>query len=299
MACTGCPVGCIHIGMFRREFDKGYEYEAVSVGYDYELIFSLGTFLGMRSARDVLELIEAVEIAGMDAISCGVALGWATEAFQTGLISTEQTLVSLSYGETFGYLKAISHLARGENKFYTDLAKGVKHASIVYGGVDFAMQIAGNEMPGYHTGYGSLIGALVGARHSHLCNAGYAFDQSQKFSAQTLADYLFEEEVERCLLNSLIICLFARKVYTRQRILDMFDSFGKTMTDADLTDTARRIYATKLRIKQKLGFDVKDITLPERFFKIPSMTGLLNHEVASEVVHRFCEKCTLLFDSKR
>ena len=299
MACTGCPVGCIHIGMFRREFDKGYEYEAVSVGYDYELIFSLGTFLGMKTARDVLELIEAVEIAGMDAISCGVALGWATEALQTGLVSTEQTLVSLSYGEAAGYIEAISHLAKGTNKFYADLAKGVKHASAVYGGIDFAMHIAGNEMPGYHTGYGALIGALVGARHSHLCNAGYAFDQNQKFGAQALADYLFEEEVERCLLNSLIICLFARKVYTRQRILDMFDSLGKTMTDEDLTDTARRIYATKLRIKQKLGFDAKDVKLPERFFKTPSMTGLLNRDMAEEVVKRFCERCALLPKSEK
>ena len=135
--------------------------------------------------------------------------------------------------------------------------------------------------------------------HSHLCNAGYAFDQNQKFGAQALADYLFEEEVERCLLNSLIICLFARKVYTRQRILDMFDSLGKTMTDEDLTDTARRIYATKLRIKQKLGFDAKDVKLPERFFKTPSMTGLLNRDMAEEVVKRFCERCALLPKSEK
>jgi aldehyde:ferredoxin oxidoreductase len=67
-----------------------------------------------------------------------------------------------------------------------------------------------------------------------------------------LADYLFEEEVERCLLNSLIICLFARKVYTRQRIIAVFESFGKVMTDEDLDDAARRIYALKLKIKRDL-----------------------------------------------
>jgi aldehyde:ferredoxin oxidoreductase len=31
-ACTGCPVGCIHIGQFRREFDHGYEYESAAGG---------------------------------------------------------------------------------------------------------------------------------------------------------------------------------------------------------------------------------------------------------------------------
>ena len=93
MACTGCPVGCIHIGQFRREFDHGYEYEAISVGYDYELIYALGTFLGLHTSDDVLWLIEAIEELGMDAMSAGVALAWMTEAFQKGLITEQHTLM--------------------------------------------------------------------------------------------------------------------------------------------------------------------------------------------------------------
>jgi aldehyde:ferredoxin oxidoreductase len=31
MACTGCPVGCIHIGQLRKVFDKGYEYESMNI----------------------------------------------------------------------------------------------------------------------------------------------------------------------------------------------------------------------------------------------------------------------------
>jgi aldehyde:ferredoxin oxidoreductase len=116
----------------------------------------------------------------MDAISCGVALGWATEALQKGLIDLDQTQTPLAYGDITGYKTAISRLATAENDFYRQLGKGVRHASLVFGGGDFAMHIAGNEMPGYHTGYGALVGALVGARHSHLCNAGYAYDQAAR-----------------------------------------------------------------------------------------------------------------------
>lgn len=195
MACTGCPVGCIHIGQFRHEFDKqGHEYESKSVSYDYELIFALGSFIGISSTNDILELIDEVEELGMDAMSAGVALGWATEAFSRGLISEAETIVPLNFGDKANYMKALNHIAYLKNDFYKALAKGVKHASGIYDGADYAMQIAGNEMAGYHTGYGALVGMACGARHSHLCNGGYSIDQSQKtLEINAMAEKLFKE----------------------------------------------------------------------------------------------------------
>ena len=61
MSCTGCPVGCIHIGQLRRQFDKGHEYESLTVAYYYELIFSLGTFLGVKTSEEELNLSVHVE----------------------------------------------------------------------------------------------------------------------------------------------------------------------------------------------------------------------------------------------
>lgn len=298
MACTGCPVGCIHIGQFRREFDHGYEYEVVSAGYDYELIFALGSFLGIKTSDEVLALIEVVEAMGIDAMSCGVVLGWMTEALSTGLINLDQTIVPVTFGDTENYIKAIGYLAHARNEFYADLGKGLRFAAEKYGGYDFAMQIAGNEMPGYHTGYGSLTGAVVGARHSHLCNGGYSYDQSQPFDKDKLVNYLFAEEVERCLLNSLVICLFARKVYNRDKILRVLDSVGKTYTNEQLDQIARRIFATKLRIKQKLGFKLSDVKLPKRFFKTVSMTGPLSEEMTKEIIDAFEQKCQALLDAE-
>ncbi|MHB1483926.1 MAG: aldehyde ferredoxin oxidoreductase N-terminal domain-containing protein [Saccharofermentanales bacterium] len=298
MACTGCPVGCIHIGQFRREFDHGYEYEAVSVGYDYELIFALGSYLGIKTSDEVLQLIEAVEHMGMDAMSTGVVLGWATEAFQSGLVTLDQTLVPLKMGETGEYVKAIYYIALCENDFYADLAKGVKTASTKYGGYNFGMQVAGNETAGYHTGYGSLMGALVGSRHSHLCNGGYSFDQSKPFDKDKLVEYLFTEEVERGLLNSLIICLFSRKVYNRENIIKALDCVGQTYTSEELDKIARQIYRTKLRIKQKLGFDIDQVKIPKRFFEVPSMTGMLKEEMTKEILSDFKVRCENLLASE-
>lgn len=291
MACTGCPVGCIHIGQFRREFDKGHEYEAVSVGYDYELLFALGSFLGIKTSDEILSLIEVVEEMGMDAMSSGVVMGWATEAFMKKLVTEEQTIVPLAFGDTENYIKALKYIAEGKNDFYRALAQGVDKASNIYGGEDFAMHFAKNEMAGYHTGYGMILGSAVGARHSHLCNGGYSIDQSMKeFDKQKLVDSIFAEEKERCMLNSLIICMFARKVYDRKTILAALNSIGNNYTDEDLTAIGERIYKTKLRIKDSLGFDQMGVKLPRRLFETQGLNGLAEESVAYELIGMYNKK---------
>jgi aldehyde:ferredoxin oxidoreductase len=285
MACTGCPVGCIHIGQFRREFDKGHDYEAVSVGYDFELIFALGSFIGIKTSDEILMLIEAVEELGLDAMSTGVVLGWATEAFMKKLVTENETIVPLAFGKTENYIKAIEYIASRKNEFYSALANGAAFASDKYGGKDYAMTLGKNEMAGYHTGYGAIIGAAVGARHSHLCNGGYSVDQSMKeLDKDKLVNAIFAEEKERCLLNSLVICLFARKVYDRKTILAVLDSIGLNYTDEDLTAIAERIYKTKIRIKKSLGFNQMDVKLPKRFFETQSASGLLDEKTAYELM---------------
>ncbi|MCO1602462.1 aldehyde ferredoxin oxidoreductase N-terminal domain-containing protein [Desulfosporosinus nitroreducens] len=299
LACTGCPVGCIHIGQFRRKFDDGYDYESVSVAYDYELIYSLGALLGISKTDEVLQLIEAVEKTGMDAISAGVALAWATESLIQGIVTEAETLLPLSYGNTENYYQAILYLSARKNAFYQALGEGTRFAGAKFGGEGFALQVAGNEIPGYHTGYANLVGLTVGARHSHLCNAGYAVDQSLKtFDENKAVNTLFDEELERCLLNSLVICLFARKLYTRETVLKALNATGYLLTDDELTTIAKRIYSMKLRLKEKLGFDPRQVELPQRFFKTPSMNGLLESSIVERMINRYAEKCSELLAEK-
>jgi len=191
------------------------------------------------------------------------------------------------------------YLGRRENAFYQVLGEGTRLAGITFGGKEFALQVAGNEIPGYHTGYGNLVGLTVGARHSHLCNAGYAVDQSMKtFDENNAIDTLFDEELERCLLNSLTICLFARKVYNRETVMKALNAVGYTLTNDDLTTIAKRIYTTKLRLKEKLGFDPRQVKLPKRFFETPSIHGTLDPLVTARMINRYVEKCSLLLAEK-
>lgn len=288
VACAGCPIGCIHIGQFRREFDKGYEYESVNISYDHELVFALGSFVGLKNTDEILQLIDVVESEGLDAISTGVALGWATECYKRGIINLDDTLMPFEFGVLSNYMAAVQYIARAKNKFYEAVGKGVDYASKKYGGGEFACHLGGNEMPGYHTGYGSVVGFAVSSRHSHLDNAGYSIDQAKK-DDKNLVLSLLEEEIERNILTSLVICLFARKVYSREVILKALDSVGIKTTNEELTEAGKEILRLKYRIKEKLGYSLNSIKIPERYFETKTLNGKLDRAKAEEMIKEFKE----------
>jgi aldehyde:ferredoxin oxidoreductase len=300
LACAGCPVGCIHIGQVRREFDVGHEYETLAVAYDYELIATLGSYLGISDSNAVLELIDSVEQYGLDAVAGGICLAYATECYQKGIITKEHTIVELSFGGKENYLLAIKYMATKANDFYAALSDGVYAASEIYGGREFAVSIAKNEMPAYHTGYGAIVGYACGARHSHLCNGGYSYDQAKKaFDMEKLVDELFDEEIKRCVLNSLIICLFARNVYDNNTIIKALDAAGiPGLEDADkLYDLGKRIYKLKLQIKEKMGFKLTGVQISKRVFQTPAMGAVLDENIAREMISMFNEKNNALLHS--
>ncbi|MEZ0536773.1 aldehyde ferredoxin oxidoreductase N-terminal domain-containing protein [Caldicellulosiruptoraceae bacterium PP1] len=291
VSCVGCPIGCIHIGQFRREFDKGYEYESIAVSYDHELIYALGSMLGIRTSDEVLEIIDEVEEMGLDAMTTGVVLAWATEAYQKGLIKKNDTLCELEFGNTKEYIKAINYIADRVNDFYYTLGNGLKEAVKKYGGEDFALLLSNNEMAGYHTGYAFALGQTVGSRHSHLDNAGYSYDQSAKeLVDDKIIDYIIEEEKERGVLTSLCICLFARKVYDRKTILAALNSVGINWNDEDLNRLADDIFYTKIKLKKQLGFSLKDIKFPKRIFQTDTLWGKMDEERLKKLLNMYIER---------
>ncbi len=290
LACTGCPVGCIHIALLRRQFAPDYEYESVTLAYDYELIYALGSLLGIGDMDDILKLIEKVELLGLDAISTGVLLAWATEARQKGLLPRGEPGVDLAFGNTEAYLKAVNNLVAQPNDFYRTLAQGLAAAVRCYGGEDFALLLGGHEMAGYHTGYGYLLGHAVGARHSHLCNDGYGIDQRSggEVAPDAIVDHLLAEECWRNVLNSLCICLFARGVYDEATTVRALRSIGLDFDGEALRRLGREILRMKVRLKREMGFDYRSIRFPRRLFATPAMGRYLSEQTLNDLLNRYC-----------
>lgn len=84
VSCAGCPIGCVHVAMLKRQFSKAHEYETLNISYDFELIYALGSNLGVDDPEAGVELIDVCEKAGVDIISMGVILAWDTEMQQRG-----------------------------------------------------------------------------------------------------------------------------------------------------------------------------------------------------------------------
>ena len=294
ISCAHCPIGCIHIAMLKTSFGPSHEYEIKHISYDYELVYALGTNLGILTPKGVLKLIERCEQYGVDIISMGVVLAWATEMFMQKKLNTDETMgVSLKWGDIENYLRAIDLTVESPNEFYSALAKGVVFASEKYGGEDFAIQAGGVEIPGYHTGVGNLVGLTVGVRHSHLDNGGYSADQKafkNDLSDEDIVDLLIFEDDIRGVLTSLVICLFARSIYTYDAIVEALATIGINRSEEELVELGRDIFMKKYELKQKFGFDLDDITFPSRFFETASTNGMIDETRVQNVLSMYRKK---------
>ncbi len=297
VACGHCPTACIHIAALREPYeDEPYFYKTTMISYDYELIYSLGSMLGIGNPEGLLKLIDEVEIQGLDAISTGVVLAWSTEMFKKGLISEKETNnLKLEWGDYQTYIKAVRFIVNQINDFYKTLARGVEYASSIYGGKEFALAFGSNEMAGYHTGplfYGTL---LTGARHSHLDSAGYSFDE-KNVKTRTIpspeegASAILNEEIWRQILTSLVICLFARGIYDEKIVKEALSVVGLNMDTTLLKQKGLDILRMKYEFKIREGFDPKILRIPKRITEVETPLGKIDENYLRSLINEYFSK---------
>lgn len=273
-ACAGCPVGCIHIANLRQQFGDDHEYLYKQVSYDYELIYAEGTMLGLSDPQEILPILDETESCGLDSMTTGVALAWATEALEKGLITEAETLTPLRFGEKAGYMEAIRHVTNGSNEFWRTMARGAMAAARKYGGEDFVCVLGGQEMAGYATGEAYYVSHSLGFRHSHLDSGGYSFDQSDKDKnpAKTV-DFLVRDEHGRVLLNCMVGCMFARKVYSVPRMQEALRVAGYAVAADNLEAAGRDMQRLRWKLKFATGFVPEAQPIPKRFLEVVNWKG--------------------------
>jgi aldehyde:ferredoxin oxidoreductase len=286
-ACAGCPVGCIHVGLLRERFGDHYEYLYRQVAYDYEPIFAVGTMLGMTEASKVMTLLEDVERMGLDVISAGVALAWATEALEKGVVTAEQTLAELRFDDLEGYRQALLHLSRRTNEFYRLLGQGAGAAAAQFGGEDFAC-VLGQEMAGYATGEAYYVSQAYGFRHSHLDSGGYSFDQeAEPLPTPRLAQALVEEERKRIELTCMVACLFSRKVYSGERMAECLASIGLPEVASALPESSALVQRLRWALKFRSGFDPSAVKIPKRYSEVVNWKGRLDPDLLLDLSNTY------------
>lgn len=298
ISCPGCPIACIHLAGLRTPFAPEHERgrkeifeEMELIPYNYEPIFALGINLDVSDAKGILRLISQCEHLGLDAIMAGAVLAWATEACEKGLITESATMGLLpKWGNVETYLQMIENIADVRNPFYVTLARGVGAAAEKYGGKEFAVSLGKNSPAGYHTGYAFVVGTLVGARHSHLSNAGYSIDQTamvKKVSVEQMVGFLVEQEDWLNVLNSLVACYFSRSVYAKEFAVRALAAVGIQRTEDELMRLGKEIFHNLYNFKLREGFDITKEVIPKRLLETESPVGRLDPKAIEQMVSHY------------
>ncbi len=271
------------------------------MAYDHELVYAVGSLLGVGDRLDVLRLIEAIDKAGMDTISCGTALAWATEAMERGSLEPEQFGgIDLRWGDAGRYAQAISAIARGEDEVGHWLGQGEVAAARHFDGPDYVAAVGGQGIAGYWTGYAHVLGHLLGARHSHLDNAGYSIDQKlEPYTDEAIVDRIIADEAERIVQTSTAICLFARGVYDLDTISQALGSVGIQRSAGELRAMGERIYWERVRLRDRLGFQHRLEEVPSRFYETPTPRGQLEPERIARMLEIYQARRASVLDQSR
>lgn len=301
ISCASCPIACVHLADIKEQFSPEHERgrtevfkESKLVPYNYEPMYSLGSNLRVSDYDGLLRLISLCEDLGLDAMTAGNVLGWATEAFEKKMISEKDTKgLKPVWGDVETYAAMLKNIASARTPFYVTLARGVDAAAEKYGGRDFAISLGGNGPAGYMTGYGSIAGTVVGARHSHLSNAGYSYDQNnigKTFNAEEVADYLIEREDWLYVTYSLGVCYFARKVYDKETVSKMLAAIGIDHTPESLVALGKEITHNLLKYKVQEGFKMDSVKIPKRLLEPETPWGRLDESKIKQIISTYIKK---------
>ncbi len=277
-ACAGCPVGCIHVGFVREQFQANNQYLYRQVGYDYEPIFACGGMLEVTDAPEVLRILDTIEKEGLDCMSAGVALAWATEALEKGVISEKETVVKLNWGDAETYMKGVELISRPPNDFYRHLAQGTLKCAGQYGGEDFAC-VLGQEMAGYATGEVFFVAESLGFRHSHLDAGAYAWDQKHEDKdVKAALDFLVKDGRERIVLNCMVGCMFSRGVYKDDLLAEAMNSVGYGGLNGKMGEIGDRVQKLRWRLRLGMGYNPYEAKIPKRYTEVVTWKGPIDQE---------------------
>jgi aldehyde:ferredoxin oxidoreductase len=89
---------------------------------------------------------------------------------------------------------------------------------------------------------------------------------------------MYEEGVWRMILNSLVACLFSRKVYDINTIVESLNAVGIDWSADRLTALSHRIHGLKYLFKVQNGFTFDKLALPEKLSRVYMTNGKVDQE---------------------
>ncbi len=280
-ACFACPVRSSKFCIIKSEGEE----DCLVEGPEYENIYSLGSCCGIDSIKAVARAERVCDEYGMDAIEAGVAIAFAMECFEKGILTLEDTDgVELRFGSEEVLFTMLHKIGKREG-LGNLLAEGVKRVSekVGHGSESFAMHSKGMTFAGHSArgmpglGLGYATGPRGGSHHDGR-PTGERTGLVLRETFEGKAEYTARINHFSIYTDSMIVCHLAESIWGP---LDVSEWCVKSVNVAtgmqssldDAMKTAERIWNLMRAFMVREGFRRKDDTLPKRFLEEPIPKG--------------------------
>jgi len=269
-ACFGCSLGCA----------KWTAAEGVCIdGPEYETIAMLGSNCGISRLEAVVKANYLCDDLGIDTISAGNIMAFATECYERGIIGDKETNgIALRFGNEEAFYKLIHMIAYREGLGGT-LAEGVREAArrLGKGSDKFAMHSKGLEQSAYETraAIGQTLAYSIndrGADHNRTWSFKFFLDDPR--SPEGKAAKVKRNQCERSSPDIMGMCRFVSYHLS-------FDDYGDLITAAtgskwtgdDILKVAERVFCMTRIFNTKEGYTRTNDHVPPRDFEDPVPNG--------------------------
>ncbi len=286
-SCYNCPVSCSQIKLAR----EGRYTGIMTEGPEFETIYSLGGTTGVENLDAVIAADRFCDELGLDTMSAGVAIGFAMELYEKGILTTSDTGgVALNFGNDEAMQDLLLDMAsrRGLGDI---LADGVKAAAVKIGkgSEQYAMHVKGLELPAYDIRGAKAHGlnyatAYTGADH----NRGYAFqeifaipvpEEVDRFAITGKGKLTHWNQDVRCVtcdcatMCAFILDMALPGMATQNTAALMTALTGLEFSPEDVQTVGERVNNLARVFNKKAGFGRADDTFPERIMTEPLKEG--------------------------
>jgi len=294
--CYGCPVGCSQLKLAR----TGPYAGILAEGPEYETFFSFGGETGVDDIDAIIAADRLADELGLDTISAGVAIGFAMELYEKGILTKDDTGgLELNFGNHEAMVKLLHMMAYREG-IGNLLADGTKAAAkkLGKGSEKYTMQVKGLELPAYDVrglkAHGlNYATSYTGADH----NRGYAFQEVFGIPVPEAVDRFavegkgkltkWNQDTRAVTCDCATMCAFlldmAVPAIATQNTADLLEAVsGIKLTADEVYQVGERLNNLAKAFNVKAGFTRSDDTLPERLMTEPLQAGASKGQVVSK-----------------
>lgn len=285
--CYGCPVGCSQV-----KLAKTGEYAGtMSEGPEFETMYSYGGVTGVENIDAIIAADRLADEMGFDTISSGVAVAFAMELFEKGILTKEDTDgLELTFGNDKAMMTVLKQMSYKEGLGGL-LADGTRAAAekIGKGTEKFAMHVKGLELPAYDVRGAKAHGlnyatSFTGADHCR----GYAFQEVfgipvprevDRFAAEGKGELTkWNQDLRTAVTDAPTMCGFIFDMavvgIAAENTASLMEAVtGFKYTQEDIFKVGERINNLARAFNVREGLTRSDDTLPDRLMDEPVPGG--------------------------